>query len=200
MMLPETPARKLARILVAHASRVAPVDRRGWLQGMISELDQVPTGAASLQWAMGCLFVSYMERVRMLGQSLRKLPRWLLILEMAICLVPMTWLFVAVLTTTVNGQFTVPAGLLYASATLVGPVACLVALWTIFRASSPVNRACTAILALLAVWAAAAYTAQLFHAGITVLQVWREYILIAVLPMLAAAHLMHIQSYRRHGH
>ena len=132
------------------------------------------------------------------GQSLTKLPRWLLILEMAICLVPMTWLFVAVLASTASGQLTMSAGLLDAFATLVGPVACLVALWTIFRASSPVNRALTAILALLAVWAAAAYATQLSQSG-TIVQVWREYILIAVLPMLATAHLMYIQSYRRHG-
>jgi hypothetical protein len=135
----------------------------------------------------------------MFGPSLTKLPRWLLILEMAVCLVPMTWLFAAVLASTARGQLTVPTGLLCASATLVGPGACLVALWTIFRASSAVNRVCTAILAVLAVWAAAAYAAQLFHIGITNLQVWREYILIAVLPLPAVAHLMHIQSYRRHG-
>jgi hypothetical protein len=197
MTLPVIPTQKLARILVTHALRAAPEDRRSWLQGMISEMDYLPSGARRLQWAMGCLFVSYTERVRMLGQSLAKLPRWLLILEMAICLVPMTWLFVAVLATTASGQLTMPAGLLHASATLVGPVACVIALWIIFRASSPVSRACTAILAVLALWAAAAYAAQLFHDRMTILQVWREYILIAVLPMLATAHLMFIQSHRR---
>jgi hypothetical protein len=199
MTLPATLAQNLAKMLVTHAARVAPKDRRNWFQAMISEMDHLPSDAASLQWAMGCLFVSYTERARMLGQSLTKLPRWLLILEMVICLVPMTWLFIAVLASTASGQLAAPAGLLHASATLVGPVACLIALWTIFRASSPVRRACTAILAVLALWAAAAYTTQIFHDGTSILQVWRDYILIAVLPMLAAAHLMHIQSYRRHA-
>ncbi|MGH8180992.1 MAG: hypothetical protein ACRETR_08445, partial [Steroidobacteraceae bacterium] len=95
MILGEAKARKMAALLVRHAAWAAPAQRKEWAHAMINELDHVPGGASVLRWALGCALVSYLERLNIMTRSLTNLPRWLLSLEMAVCLVPLTWLFIA---------------------------------------------------------------------------------------------------------
>ena len=190
-------ARKLAVLLVKHAAWVSPPDREEWSQAMISELDHVPRGAAALWWALGCTFASYLERMRIMTRSLTNLPRWLLALEMAVCLVPLTWLFVAVLAMTVQGVMPLEYGMLSGSATLLGPLGLAVALRIVFFAGGSVGRTTATMLALLAAWTVLAYAGQVFHNGTPFSGWWREFVLIALLPSWAVAHLLRISSERR---
>ena len=87
------------------------------------------------------------------------------------------------------------AALLYGSATILGPLGLAAALRSIFSKSAAMNRAAIAALCLLAAWTLAAYSVQLLTFGQTHLSDWwREFVLIAVLPILAVAHVAFINS------
>ena len=193
----ETPTPALARLLVKHAVWVAPPDRKDWSAAMANELEYTPPGRSALQWALACAWVSYRERIQIMTRSLTNLPRWLLTAEMAICLVPLTFLFIAVLTSVVSGRMPVGDGLLYGSVALAGPAGLVVALLTLFFRKNPPGRATNTILALLAAWTLVAYTGQVLHNGTPVSQWWREFVLIALLPAVALVHLIGINSQRQ---
>lgn len=192
-------ARKTAALLIRHAAWVSPSNRKDWFRAMSNELDHMPGGASALKWALGCAYVSYLERILIMPRSLANLPRWLLSLEMMICLVPLTWLFIAVLATTGRGALPLEYGIVIGSATLLGPLGLAVALRVVFLSEGSLGRATTIVLALLAAWTAVAYTGQLLHNG-TFLSMWREFVLIVLLPAWAVAHLLHISSQRRPAH
>jgi hypothetical protein len=162
---------------------------------MASEMDHIPDDASAFWWALGSTFVSYLERVDNMIRSSMNLPRWLLCLEMAVCLGPLAWLFAAVLTMTGRGVMPLDYGIPLTSAALLGPLGLVLALRTVLFAKSSVGHAITAILAVLAAWTVLEYTGQLFQGAF--LSTWRDYVLMAILPPLAVAHLLQINSERR---
>lgn len=192
-----TNVRNLAGLLVKHAAWVSPPDRKEWSHAMINELHHIPRDTSALWWALGCTLVSYLERTRIVTRSLTNLPRWLLSLEMAVCLVPLTWLFVAVLAMMARGRMPLEFGFLAGSASLLGPIGLAVATRIAFVTGGSVGRATTAILALLAAWTVLAYSGQLVHNGHPFSEWWREFMLIALLPSWAVVHLLQINSERR---
>ena len=193
----ETPTPGLARLLLKHAAWVAPPDRKDWSAAMANELEYIPSGRSALQWALACAWVSYTERIQIMTRSATNLPRWLLTAEMAICLVPLTFLFAAVLTSVASGRMPVGDGLLYGSVALAGPAGMVMALLTLFFRKKPRSRAINTVLALLAAWTLVAYTGEVLHNGAPVSQWWREFVLIALLPALALVHLIGINSQRQ---
>lgn len=196
MTFGEGKARKIAALLVRHAVWVSPPDRKEWSHAMINELDHVP-GGASVRWALGCALVSYLERLNIMTRSLTNLPRWLLSLEMAVCLVPLTWLFIAILAMTARGRMPVDYAILTGSATLLGPVSVAVAMRIVFVKKGSVGRVTTTLLPLLAAWTVVAYGGQLLHGGTPLSEWWRDFVLIALLPSWAVVHLLQINSERR---
>ncbi len=190
-------ARKVAVLLVKHAAWVSPPDRKEWSQAMINELDHVPRDTSALGWALGCTFVSYLERIHTMTRSMTNLPRWLLSLEMMVCLVPLTWLFVAVLAMMARGRMPLEFGILAGSATLLGPIGLAVAMRIVFATGGSVGRVTTSILGLLAAWTVLAYSGQVLHSGIPLSGWWREFVLLALLPCWAVVHLLQINSERR---
>lgn len=188
-------ARAAAALLLEHAARVAPRHRRQWLQAMANEMDHIPDDTSALWWALGSTFVSYLERVDNMIRSSMSLPRWLLCLEMAVCLGPLAWLFAAVLAMTGRGAMPLDYGIPLTSAALLGPLGLVLALRTVFFRGSPVGRATAILLALLAAWTVLEYTGQILHGAF--LSTWRDYVLMALLPPLAVAHLLQINFQRR---
>ena len=130
-------------------------------------------------------------------RPLTNLPRWLLSLEMALCLIPLTWLFVAVLAMMARGVMPLEYGILSSSAALLGPIGLAVAMRIVFVTGGSVGRATTTILALLAAWTVLAYSGQVLHNGTPFSGWWREFVLIALLPSWAVVHLLQINSERR---
>ena len=197
MIFGEATARKAADLLVGHAAWVAPPERKEWFHAMGNELEHVPRGASALRWALGCTLASYLERINIMTRSLTNLPRWLLSLELAVCLIPLTWLFIAILAMTARGRFPVEFGILSGSATLLGPVCLAVAVRIVFVRKGSVGRVTTTLLPLLAAWTVVAYSGQLLHSGTPFSAWWREWVLIALLPCWAVVHLLQINSERR---
>jgi len=197
MSAPQMNARKLAHLLVRHAAWVAPPHRQDWSQAMTHELHHIPQDTSALRWALGCTFVSYLERTHVMTRSLTNLPRWLLSLEMAVCLVPLTWLFLAVVAMMTRGRMPLDYGMLAGSATLVGPVGLVIAFKILFSSAASIGRATATLLVLLAIWSVLAYSGQVLHNGIPFSGWWREWVLMAALPSLAVVHLLQINSERR---
>jgi len=162
----EERARRAAFRLVKHAAWISPPHREEWSRAMLHELDHIPRGASALRWALGCTFVSYLERMDIMTRSLGELPRWLLSLEMAVCLVPLTWLFITLLATTARGVMPLGFGILSGSVALLGPVALVVALRLAHTGNARVGRTTITLLALLAAWTVLASSVQVLRSGI----------------------------------
>jgi hypothetical protein len=189
---------RVARSLAKHAANVSPGARAEWAQGMINELDYLSPEMPAIGWALGCLCVCYTERIRVMIRSLTALPRWILALEMLLCFLPPTLLFSHVVSTEAQGGFTMQAFLLYCSGSIIGPLGLAAAFRSIFFRSGGMSRTTSAALCLLAAWTLAAYSAQILTFGQTHLaDWWREFVFIAVLPSVAALHLVAINSKRR---
>ena len=176
----------------------SPKERADWAQAMINELDYLPPDLSAVGWALGCILVSYSERMHAMIRSLGSLPRWLLALEMLVCFLPLTLLFASVILTGLHGGFTLPVCLLYCSGAVLGPIGMLAALRSIFFKSGGMSRAAIAGLCLLTAWTVAAYSAQILTFGQSHLSDWwRELVIIAILPALAVIHLVFINTRRR---
>jgi hypothetical protein len=190
--------RVVARALVKHAAMVSPGERAEWAQAMINELDYLSPDMSAVGWSLGCLIVCYSERIRAMIRPLESLPRRVLVLEMLVCFLPLTLLFSAVVQRGLQGGFTLQDGLLYCSATILGPLGLAAALRSIFFKPGGMSRATIAGLCLLAAWTLAAYSAQILTFGQSHLSDWwREFVLIAVLPIIAVLHTVFINSHKR---
>ena len=125
--------RQVARALVRHAALVSPGERAEWAQAMINELDYLSPDTSTVGWALGCIWVCYSERIRAMVRSLASLPRWVLVLEMLVCFLPLTLLFSAVVQRELDGGFTPQSALLYGSATILGPLGLAAAFRSLFE-------------------------------------------------------------------
>lgn len=193
----QTSAHRLATVLLKHAAWICPAARKEWLRAMHNELEHLPRGTAALSWALGCALVSYQERVVVMIGSLSNVARWLLSIEMAVCLVPLTWLFVAVFSMTAHGTMPLQFALLAGSGALLGPIGLLIGLRTIFVAKRSLSKTTTLVMALLAAWTVVAYCLQVMQDGASFSDGWRDFVLIAVLPAWAVVHLLQISAARR---
>lgn len=128
-----------------------------------------------------------------MSRSMKHLSRWVLSLEMLLCFVPVTCLFEAVISSSIRAMGSPQTALLFASATIVGPIGLIVAVKTVvFRRA--VGRKTVAALCVLALWTFAAYLALSLRNPAAMSSDWRDIVLIAVLPGLAAAHLTFMSS------
>jgi hypothetical protein len=147
---------------------------------MISEVDHLPSAGAAIRWAMGCIIAAYIERIRM-SRSLRHLSRWV------------TCWFEAVMSNSIRAMGWPPILLLLASVSLVGPIGLIIAVKTVVFGRA-VGRLTTAALCVLALWTFASYLALSLSNPGELSSGWRDIVLFAVLPGLAAAHLAYMAS------
>lgn len=181
---------RVALALVTHAAHIFPHHRREWSRAMISEVDHLPSAGAAIRWAMGCIVAGYIERIRM-SRSLRRLSRWVLSLELLLCFAPVTCWFGAIVSSSIRVMGWPPILLLLASASLVGPIGLIVAVKTVVFGRA-VGRLTTAALCVLALWTFASYLALSLGNPGELSSGWRDIVLFAVLPGLAAAHLAYM--------
>jgi hypothetical protein len=191
---------RVALGLAAHAARILPPERREWSQAMIAEVDHLPSAGAAMRWAIGCVFAGYIERMRTLNHPIGHVARWVLSLEMLICFVPITFLFVGVIFSAMRGVWPPATALRYASATLIGPIGLVIsALVVVFRQT--IGRVTRTALCLLAAWTSVSYLSlALKYAGGRLpdrWQIFQIFVLVAVLPTLAVAHLVFIADEAR---
>jgi hypothetical protein len=185
-----TLTRRAAERLAAHASRALPRDKADWARAMTHELAYVCDDVEALKWALGCVAASYSERIKaMQTGTLNGMSRWVLALEMLACFVPLSALFAAVVDVMAAGIMPAPDALLYLSAAASGPIGLAVALNVIAR-NRAVPKMLLAAMLVAAAWTLAAFVMQ-GRPGMDspMTSQWREFVLIALLPAVGAAHL-----------
>jgi hypothetical protein len=187
--------KRLANRLLRHAAWVSPVHRKDWASGMMHELKHIRRDSQALEWAAGCVVASYRERMQAMIR-IQKLPLWLIALEMAVCLVPLNWLFLAVFANAAHGIMPLKDFIRFGSVAAAGPLGLLLAVRMLFFSRRRVGRNTMILTALLAAWTLFAYLAELLHNGAVPFP-WREYVLIALLPAVAVAHLICLNGARR---
>jgi hypothetical protein len=196
---------RIARALVAHAARVAASDHTDWITAMAHELEHLPKSESALSWALGCVLVSYTGRMRVMIRSSADWPRWLLLLEMLVCLGPVTAYFLFVTVSIAQGYTLFPAqgytqvqeGLIFGSATMIGPIGLVSAFRTLFSRTYGPGRLLTALLWVLAALTLTVFVALLVHFRLE-LVAWCGMLLpFALLPAAAVAHLAWFGSTRR---
>lgn len=196
---------RIARVLVVHAGRMRAPEHAQWIAAIAHELEHLPQGEAALSWALGCVFVSYAGRVRVMIRNSADWPRWLKLLEMLLCLGPVTVYFLFIATSTVQGYTLFPGqgytqgqeALIFGSATLIGPVGLISVSRSLFSRSFVPGRSLMTLLWLLAAWATTAFLALLFHFHLKPLAWWGTLLPFALLPGTAVAHLAWLGSIRR---
>lgn len=62
MSEPVSVLKRIALVLMTHASRVLPSARAEWGEAMRHELDHIESGWLALRWSAGCVIASYVER------------------------------------------------------------------------------------------------------------------------------------------
>jgi hypothetical protein len=186
--------RRVGLALIRHAAAVSPRSRADWARAMAYELEHLPPDESAIRWAFGCVTVIYIERIRAMTSVQLPVSRWVLCLEMLVCLVPLTWLFVAVVIATANGRVPLPDGLLYASGAIAGPLILGFAARVVIFQRPQMSLKIRAVLIMLSAWTLLAYLGQIFYFRPQVTDAWRDFVLIALLPLLAVVHLIWISA------
>jgi hypothetical protein len=187
---------RVANRLVRHAAKVLPPKREHWADAMAAELAHIPDDAASLKWALGCVIASYSERIQHMTTVRPGLSRWVLCVEM-LCFFAMPALgFFDELTPPYYAPLR--ATIFILSIALLGPVGLVVAFKTVVLNRPGLTTVAAWALRILAAWALLADLIYLLASnGAMQLDWWRGYILIALLPAFAAAHLIYLSTRSR---
>jgi hypothetical protein len=175
--------------LAAHAAKVLPPERGEWSNAMVSEVSHLSSAGAAIRWSIGCIFAAYIERIRTMARPIGHLSPWVLGLEMLICFVPVTFLFVAVALSSLRGIWPGPTLLLYASATLIGPIGLFMSVRVVFFRQNA-GRSMSAALCVLAAWSSLLYLSlAVGNHNSRTSDWWQILVLVAILPAVGTAHL-----------
>ena len=211
MTLRIDPKSRIARALAAHAMRVAVPDSAEWTKAMIHEQEHLPSDTSVLSWALGCVFVSYRGRLAAMTR-LPDLPRSLLLLVLLLCLGPVCAYFAFVTVSTAQGYplialtpYTViQEGLIFGSATLIGPIGVAAAFWTLSSSAHRPGTRLMVVLWLLITWAFAVHVKMLalglrvFHVRGEWFGIWLTlFVPLVLLPLLAVTQLQWLDAHRR---
>jgi hypothetical protein len=203
---------RIARALAAHAVRVAAPDHAEWTTAMIHEQRHLPADASALSWALGCVFVSYRARLR----SITRLPdpprsRAVLLFILLFCLAPPCLNFTHVAVSMAQGDplywgvglhYTLlQQGLVFGSATLIGPIGLAATLWILSSKANRLGTAFMVVLWTLTAWATVYVGLPAQSAGwravATASQVLSLLLNFVLLPGLGVALLQWVNTRRR---
>jgi hypothetical protein len=181
--------RHLAVLLAAHAEKALPPCRADWAKAMRNEIHHISGNGAALIWALGCVFASYRERVRAMIDTNPRISRWVLVLEMLCCFIPLTLLCLAIVENL--GRMPGSTGILALTVAATGPIGLIVAFKVVVLNRPSLTRFATAALCILAAWTGLAYSLHILAGGQPA-HAWREFVLIALLPALGIFHLVYL--------
>lgn len=217
--------RRMALAFLHRAERLLPQSRLDWAKAMRAELDNLEDDQVALAWAIGCVVAGLKERINTVFSTNLKISRWILVPEMLLCFVPLTlgWLDAIGASSGVirlNGEIIqryfrhAPGGtiaLLTMIAAVIlgtlGPLGLATAFRVIASGRSPSSRwframlvggpALYGVLTLLTRMTTAGTGALSFDTTDS-FDFWSGILLLAVLPSVGAAHILHLASQRTH--
>lgn len=82
---------RLALTLMRRLDQVLPESRRDWATAMRAELAHLANERDALSWAIGCIVAGSKERITTMLAGNLKVSRWILVPEMLLCFVPLTF-------------------------------------------------------------------------------------------------------------
>jgi hypothetical protein len=183
--------RDFAVRLAAHAEKILPRSRADWANAMRNEVHYISGNHAALKWALGCLFVSYRERMRTMIDSNPRISRWVLVLEMLFCFAPLTLLCLATFANL--GRMEGKTAMVALTVAAAGPIGLIVAIKVVVLNRPSLTKFAMAALCILAAWTGFAYSLQIL-AEAEPASHWREFVLIALLPAVGIAHLLYLAT------
>ena len=83
--------RQLTIALMHCVSHMLPRRRGDWAKAMRAELEHLESDSDALAWAMGCLAAASKERIVTMITGNLRVSRWILVPEMLLCFVPLTF-------------------------------------------------------------------------------------------------------------
>jgi hypothetical protein len=184
--------RRIALRLATHAATILPGHRRDWARAISSETEHILSDRAALSWVIGCLLASYSERMSVMITMNSQISRVVLGLEMLICFISTTLLFLAVVSTLAIGRMSPADGLLYLSGVAVGPIGLFIAFRMIVLKRPTLSPTATAALCISAAWTFSMYSLLVLGGEGFIDDWWRNAVLIAFLPVVGAAHLVYL--------
>jgi hypothetical protein len=137
-------------------------------------------------WSLGCAFASYRERIHMMSKSSLNVARWVLGLEVLVCLGPLTLLWIVTACVVGTTGVSTASVLVPIAIATVGPLGLLLAIRTVVmrRAVHPqVFAVLACVFVALALLQITGVATPWFAFD------WRVWLLDSVLPGLACAHL-----------
>jgi hypothetical protein len=156
---------------------------------MLSDLHYIRCDRVALGWACGCLLASMNERVKSMIASNHERSRWLLVVEMMACFVPLTIAWSFFLADFLNAPSGPSVYALFAVLGVLGPIGLISALWLIFLRRS-ISRWFGVTLTVGLLLLTCVLTVAFGRFELAALSVLRDILLIAVLPTLGAAHMI----------
>ncbi len=121
-----------------------------------------------------------------------RISRWVLVLEMLFCFTPLTWLCLATFANL--GRMEGTTGMVALTVAAAGPIGLIVAFKVVVLNRPSLTKFAMAALCILAAWTGIAYALQIL-AEADPAGLWREFVLIALLPALGIAHLLYLATH-----
>ncbi|HEY2780116.1 MAG TPA: hypothetical protein VGI90_05055 [Steroidobacteraceae bacterium] len=217
----KTTSRRIASVLMNWSARLLPPARTGWAKAMRAEFDHIDEDARAMSWAVGCLLTGVKQRMISMIHGDLKISRWLLAPEMLLCFAPLSlfWLdgidgtsgLLRLNSAVIHKYFIgVPGGTafliaMYASVLLatIGPIALVAAFRMIVLRRPIANPGLrVALIAAPILYGLMSITLRAIESGVTTLDLasadafdfWSGIFLLAVLPVLGAAHLLKLSA------
>jgi hypothetical protein len=91
MNTPVSLKRRLTHAVMRCVGQGLPASRKDWAKAMRAELDHLDNDRDALAWSMGCLVTASKERIVAMITGNLKVSRWILVPEMLLCFVPLTF-------------------------------------------------------------------------------------------------------------
>ena len=209
--------RRLTLALMQCVGRILPPSRGDWANAMRAELDQLESDRDALTWAIGCLVAASQERIITMLTGDLKISRWILVPEMLLCFMPLTfgWLdaiggssgIVRLNRDVIHqhflhspgGTFVLAALMIGATLAALGPVGLITAFRLVVSAHTPRNQWLrTALVAGPIVYGAVMVLVRVALGGTGALALdaadsfdfWSGILLLSALPALGAAHML----------
>ena len=191
---------RLARILVVHAVAVLQKKRSDWARAMRNEFEYVPEGFTALSWSVGCLYVSYTERVRIMeigSLKTTRVSRVVLTLEMLLCFMMPTASLIGLFfltaiqgnpeywSTNVSSLFSI----LLFTTSFVGPLGLYLAFRSVVLRHRRIGKGLGFVFPALAAWTLVGnsfFVLSVSAPGYELRGIFR----MAILPSIGAAHLI----------
>lgn len=121
-----------------------------------------------------------------------RVSRWVLAVEMLLCFAPLTLLCLAVFANL--GRMEGKQGILALTVAAAGPIGLVAAFKAVVLNRASLNKIAVAALCVLVAWTALAYSLQIRADNAPVGEWWRDFVLIALLPVLGVAHLVYLAT------